>query len=163
MAILSSSSFATMCAAAGLALLAHPSAAFAPQLGAVASNRPLQTCSASSVVMMASQGPDQLSRRNFLALSSVGAMAAIAQPRFVEAAEPVAMEMDLAAPTEEEDKQRLKKEFQKIKEKEEREKRKKSEPPAWQTGIMKAQEKGRENKKLRKNRDEICEVLGRGC
>lgn len=46
-------------------------------------------------------------------------MAAIAQPRFVEAAEPVAMEMDLAAPTEEEDKQRLKKEFQKIKEKEE--------------------------------------------
>lgn len=73
MAILSSSSFATMCAAAGLALLAHPSAAFAPQLGAVASNRPLQTCSASSVVMMASQGPDQLSRRNFLALSSVGA------------------------------------------------------------------------------------------
>jgi len=72
----------------------------------------------------------------------------------VLAAEPVPIQSAPAAQTPED----VKKQLEEI-----RKKDKSGNVPRWQADIRKAQQQGKEIKKMRKDRKELCEVLGRGC
>eukprot|EP00286_Rhodomonas_abbreviata_P007408 CAMPEP_0181318344 /NCGR_PEP_ID=MMETSP1101-20121128/16954_1 /TAXON_ID=46948 /ORGANISM="Rhodomonas abbreviata, Strain Caron Lab Isolate" /LENGTH=158 /DNA_ID=CAMNT_0023425803 /DNA_START=9 /DNA_END=484 /DNA_ORIENTATION=- len=76
MAILPLSSSAAVLVLAGVCVLVAPAASFSPQISALASHRAHGACSSHTGVSMALSGP-QASRRNFLTLSTAGALAVV--------------------------------------------------------------------------------------
>uniref|UniRef100_A0A6U5AL12 Uncharacterized protein n=1 Tax=Hemiselmis andersenii TaxID=464988 RepID=A0A6U5AL12_HEMAN len=134
--------------AAGLASAFSPSLHTAPALRA----SPLGMSMSSEETSCAAT-----SRRAFLGASAAAAVFGMSGAASAEE-KVMIMEMELTAPSEEEDKARIKREFQKMKEKEN-----KSSKPRWQQDLEKQRGKKEQARRDVKNRDELCEVLGRGC